>query len=146
MPPCVLTQAASLSMTGASAFPFRRLLLMMSRGVLHVPYDIRSLTPQGCLPLVNVENHPSQDCCCPFETTPWGKVWLPEYELGMCLQGYAVKTGMLAARGKMVLFMDADGATKVSDIEKLEASLQVVATGNENDGMRFDLSFSELSE
>jgi len=71
---------------------------------------------------------------------------LPKYELRLCLQGYAVKTGMLAARGKMVLFMDADGATKVSDIEKLEASLQVVATGNENDGMGFDLSFSAPSE
>ena len=47
----------------------------------------------------------------------------------MRLQGYAVKVGMLVAKGEVVLFMDADGATKVSDVEKLEASLQSVATG-----------------
>jgi len=44
-------------------------------------------------------------------------------------KGYAVKAGMLVARGEVVLFMDADGATKVSDVEKLEASLQSVVTG-----------------
>ena len=36
---------------------------------------------------------------------------------------------MLVAKGEVVLFMDADGATKVSDVEKLEASLQSIATG-----------------
>lgn len=50
----------------------------------------------------------------------------------MCLQGYAVKAGMLVARGEVVLFMDADGATKVSDVEKLEASLQSVVTGTKD--------------
>lgn len=47
-------------------------------------------------------------------------------------KGYAVRAGMLSARGKIALFMDADGATKVSDIEKLEASLQIIATGSED--------------
>jgi hypothetical protein len=56
---------------------------------------------------------------------------MPEHGWGMCLQGYAVRAGMLSARGKIALFMDADGATKVSDIEKLEASLQIIATGDE---------------
>ncbi len=48
----------------------------------------------------------------------------------LCAQGHAVKAGMLVARGEMVLFMDADGATKVSDVEKLQSSLQSLATGD----------------
>ena len=44
------------------------------------------------------------------------------------LQGYAVKAGVLIARGQKILFMDADGATRVSDVEKLEAELSKVAT------------------
>lgn len=39
------------------------------------------------------------------------------------LQGYAVKAGMLVGRGELLLFMDADGATRVSDVEKLEGAL-----------------------
>ena len=39
------------------------------------------------------------------------------------VQGYAVKAGMLVGRGELLLFMDADGATRVSDVEKLEAAL-----------------------
>lgn len=34
-------------------------------------------------------------------------------------KGHAVKTGMLAARGKYVLFMDADGATGIEEAEKM---------------------------
>ncbi|VAX37505.1 hypothetical protein MNBD_UNCLBAC01-561 [hydrothermal vent metagenome] len=33
-------------------------------------------------------------------------------------KGYAVKTGVLAAKGQVVLFMDADGSTPVDEIEK----------------------------
>lgn len=38
-------------------------------------------------------------------------------------KGAAVKAGCLVARGRRVLFMDADGATRVSDMERLEARL-----------------------
>ena len=38
-------------------------------------------------------------------------------------QGAAVKAGMLAARGEALLMMDADGATQVRDLERLEAAL-----------------------
>ena len=41
-------------------------------------------------------------------------------------QGYAVKVGMMVGRGELLLFMDADGATRVSDIEKLEAALAAI--------------------
>lgn len=41
-------------------------------------------------------------------------------------QGYAVKAGMLVGRGERLLFMDADGATRVSDLEKLEAALKSI--------------------
>lgn len=34
-------------------------------------------------------------------------------------KGYAVKTGMLAAKGDYTLFMDADNATPITEIEKL---------------------------
>lgn len=39
-------------------------------------------------------------------------------------KGYAVRTGMLAARGKFVLFSDADLATPMEEVEKLLASLE----------------------
>lgn len=39
-------------------------------------------------------------------------------------KGYAVKAGIMCTRGKNVLFMDADGATAISEIEKLEKSLK----------------------
>jgi len=35
-------------------------------------------------------------------------------------KGYAVRTGMLSARGKLRLFVDADGATPISEFAKLE--------------------------
>jgi dolichyl-phosphate beta-glucosyltransferase len=41
-------------------------------------------------------------------------------------KGYAVKAGIMCTRGKNVLFMDADGATAVSEIEKLEKSLKTL--------------------
>lgn len=46
---------------------------------------------------------------------------------GASVQGYAVKAGMLVGRGELLLFMDADGATRVSDVEKLEAGLSDLA-------------------
>lgn len=41
-------------------------------------------------------------------------------------KGGAVRLGMLSARGSVILFADADGATKFKDLEKLEASLKDV--------------------
>jgi dolichyl-phosphate beta-glucosyltransferase len=38
-------------------------------------------------------------------------------------KGYAVRTGMLQARGNLVLFADADGATAIQELERLEAAL-----------------------
>ncbi len=38
-------------------------------------------------------------------------------------KGYAVRTGMLAASGELVLFNDADGASPIEEIEKLEKSI-----------------------
>eukprot|EP00898_Chlorokybus_atmophyticus_P008536 jgi/Chlat1/8684/Chrsp88S08063 len=42
-------------------------------------------------------------------------------------KGAAVKKGMMSARGQLLLFMDADGATEVTDFEKLEAAIQEIA-------------------
>eukprot|EP00884_Botryococcus_braunii_P005223 jgi/Botrbrau1/14701/Bobra.0108s0054.2 len=39
-------------------------------------------------------------------------------------KGYAVRSGMMIARGDLLLFLDADGATRVSDMEKLENELR----------------------
>ena len=39
-------------------------------------------------------------------------------------QGRAVKAGMMIARGQLLLMADADGATRVSDLGKLEAALK----------------------
>ena len=40
-----------------------------------------------------------------------------------------MKAGMLVGRGELLLFMDADGATRVSDLEKLEAALHAICSG-----------------
>lgn len=39
-------------------------------------------------------------------------------------KGYAVKTGMMRAQGKYALFMDADNATRIEEIEKFEPYLE----------------------
>jgi dolichyl-phosphate beta-glucosyltransferase len=39
-------------------------------------------------------------------------------------KGYAVRTGVLASRGRRVLFCDADGATRFEDLARLEAELE----------------------
>ncbi len=39
-------------------------------------------------------------------------------------KGGAVKLGMLRSRGKYLLMVDADGATKISDLEKLETGMK----------------------
>lgn len=39
-------------------------------------------------------------------------------------KGFAVKTGMLQARGSLVLFMDADGSTQITELHKLLPALR----------------------
>ena len=38
-------------------------------------------------------------------------------------KGYAVRTGVVNARGRRVLFSDADGATPIAEVERLDAAL-----------------------
>ncbi|XP_007555083.1 dolichyl-phosphate beta-glucosyltransferase [Poecilia formosa] len=47
-------------------------------------------------------------------------------------KGGAVRMGTLSSRGKLILMADADGATKFSDLDKVEAGLKDVITGPEN--------------
>uniref|UniRef100_A0A0E0GVQ0 dolichyl-phosphate beta-glucosyltransferase n=1 Tax=Oryza nivara TaxID=4536 RepID=A0A0E0GVQ0_ORYNI len=42
-------------------------------------------------------------------------------------KGEAVRKGMLHSRGELLLMLDADGATKVTDLEKLEAQVRALA-------------------
>ncbi|KAL2932505.1 Dolichyl-phosphate beta-glucosyltransferase [Bienertia sinuspersici] len=42
-------------------------------------------------------------------------------------KGEAIRKGMLHARGELLLMLDADGATKVDDLEKLETQIYAVA-------------------
>ncbi|CAG9463938.1 unnamed protein product [Pedinophyceae sp. YPF-701] len=45
-------------------------------------------------------------------------------------KGAAVKQGVLAARGELILMVDSDGATAIEDVEKLEAEMaRVLASG-----------------
>lgn len=50
-----------------------------------------------------------------------------------CGKGRAVREGMLIARGETCLFMDADGATRVSDMELLESALKEIAVASYGD-------------
>ena len=43
-------------------------------------------------------------------------------------KGHAVKRGMMIARGERMLLLDADGATRLSDLEKLEEELSKIET------------------
>ncbi|GMS80827.1 hypothetical protein PENTCL1PPCAC_3002, partial [Pristionchus entomophagus] len=45
-------------------------------------------------------------------------------------KGGAVRVGVLHARGRLVLFADADGATKFEDLEKLEKSMKRLCGGD----------------
>ncbi|XP_055613248.1 dolichyl-phosphate beta-glucosyltransferase [Uranotaenia lowii] len=47
-------------------------------------------------------------------------------------KGGAVRMGMLSARGRNLLFADADGATKFADFGKVEVSLKKLSKGNHN--------------
>lgn len=38
--------------------------------------------------------------------------------------------GMLSARGRKLLFADADGATKFEDLDKLETALNILQKGS----------------
>lgn len=42
-------------------------------------------------------------------------------------KGEAVRLGMLHSRGELLLMLDADGATKVTDLEKLESQIHALA-------------------
>ena len=42
-------------------------------------------------------------------------------------KGFAVRPGMLAARGELRLMADADGATPIGELKRLEAAIQAGA-------------------
>ncbi|RZC50513.1 hypothetical protein C5167_018946 [Papaver somniferum] len=42
-------------------------------------------------------------------------------------KGEAIRKGMLHSRGELLLMLDADGATKVNDLEKLESQIRAQA-------------------
>ncbi|KVI09812.1 dolichyl-phosphate beta-glucosyltransferase [Cynara cardunculus var. scolymus] len=56
-------------------------------------------------------------------------------------KGEAIRKGMLHSRGKLLLMLDADGATKIDDLEKLENQILAVAkmehqtAGDSSDGI-----------
>ncbi|PIN12344.1 Glycosyltransferase [Handroanthus impetiginosus] len=56
-------------------------------------------------------------------------------------KGEAIRKGMLHSRGELLLMLDADGATKVSDLEKLENQIHAVAVKERKSG---DSSASDL--
>ncbi|WCJ19610.1 Dolichyl-phosphate beta-glucosyltransferase [Euphorbia peplus] len=49
-------------------------------------------------------------------------------------KGEAIRKGMLHSRGELLLMLDADGATKINDLEKLENQIHVVAKEKYNLG------------
>lgn len=55
-------------------------------------------------------------------------IWFDPCQLmkACCLCESIVKQGMLHSRGKLLLMLDADGATKVDDMEKLEKQVGVL--------------------
>jgi hypothetical protein len=52
---------------------------------------------------------------------------------------------MLVGRGELLLFMDADGATRVSDVEKLEAALSQLSSARAPANTRAALTILDQS-
>ncbi|PKU59189.1 dolichyl-phosphate beta-glucosyltransferase [Dendrobium catenatum] len=48
-------------------------------------------------------------------------------------KGEAIRKGMLHSRGELLLMLDADGATKVTDLEKLESQVYATAKNKIDD-------------
>lgn len=55
-------------------------------------------------------------------------------------KGEAIRKGMLHSRGELLLMLDADGATKVDDLEKLENQIHAVAKRELGDSPNSDSS------
>lgn len=55
-------------------------------------------------------------------------------------KGEAIRKGMLHSRGELLLMLDADGATKITDLEKLENQIRAVAK-KDGDSSGSDSSF-----
>jgi dolichyl-phosphate beta-glucosyltransferase len=55
-------------------------------------------------------------------------------------KGEAIRKGMLHSRGELLLMLDADGATKITDLEKLENQIRAVAK-KDGDSSGSDPSF-----
>jgi dolichyl-phosphate beta-glucosyltransferase len=51
-------------------------------------------------------------------------------------KGGAVRAGVLCAKGRFILFSDADGATRFSDFSKLEKEIISLCNGEEGKGKR----------
>lgn len=60
-------------------------------------------------------------------------------------KGEAIRKGMLHSRGELLLMLDADGATKVNDLEKLEKQIRAVAESKRGNSAAHDSS-SRISE
>ncbi|KAL9679238.1 hypothetical protein QQ045_017094 [Rhodiola kirilowii] len=62
-------------------------------------------------------------------------------------KGEAIRKGMLHSRGELLLMLDADGATKVDDLEKLENQIHAVARkGYQFDGLDTNGSSLRISD
>ncbi len=99
-----------------------RLPAMMNETISYLT-DRRNQEPKFDWEVIVVDDHSSDstfDLATSFNTeaTPVYAIRLRK-NLG---KGGAVRVGMLHAVGEMVLMVDADGATRFSDIEKLEAA------------------------
>jgi hypothetical protein len=53
--------------------------------------------------------------------------------------------GMQSARGAVILFADADGATKFSDLIKLESGLKDIVKGNDKLGISSAVVYQGIS-
>ncbi|GFN97982.1 dolichyl-phosphate beta-glucosyltransferase [Plakobranchus ocellatus] len=52
-------------------------------------------------------------------------------------KGGAVRMGVLSSRGRNILFVDADGASKFSDLDKLEGSLSILLAVERSDDKKY---------
>ncbi|GMI63344.1 hypothetical protein like AT2G39630 [Hibiscus trionum] len=61
-------------------------------------------------------------------------------------KGEAIRKGMLHSRGELLLMLDADGATKVTDLEKLENQIHAVARKDHDGDSAADKATFRISD
>lgn len=100
-----------------------------------------------------ISMHGNLKCLCLMEQVglKYSKKYTVEFVRVLTLtknrgKGGAIRLGMLSARGRALLFADADGATEFKDLVKLEESLKKINQNQVRNGSKGDIKTFRVPE